>query len=239
MPDSIFMPPETLSSGVSVITLDGPSGAGKGTIAQALAARLGWHYLESGALYRVLGLLAHRDGIALDDVARLVALAGGLALSFKDGAVFLDDEEIGDQIRTEQAGERAAKVASVPEVRATLMDWQRKCARPPGLVADGRDMGTVVFPDAQCKIFLTARAEARAKRRFNQLRDKGFDVNIRQLVREIAERDQRDLNRSVSPLRCASDAFELDTTGLSIDEVMAAVFERVKNPANRADLVGM
>lgn len=223
MPDWISMPLE-----VPVITLDGHSGSGKGTVAQALASRLGWHYLESGALYRVLGLLAHRDGIALDDRAALAALADGLGLSFKDGAVFLGDEEIGDQIRTEAAGERASMVALLPEVRAALLDWQRRCARPPGLVADGRDMGTVVFPGAQCKIFLTASAEARAKRRFKQLRDKGFDVNIRRLVREIGARDRRDLNRAVSPLRRAGDAFELDTTELAIDEVMSTVFERVK-----------
>ena len=223
------MNPEAIPAEVPVITLDGPSGSGKGTVAQALASQLGWHYLESGALYRVLGLLAHRDGVAPNDVARLAALAGGLMLSFRDGAVFLGDEEIGDQIRTEQAGERASKVAPLPEVRAALLDWQRQCARPPGLVADGRDMGTVVFPGAQCKIFLTASAEARAKRRFKQLREKGFDVNIQQLVREIAERDSRDLNRSVSPLRRADDAFELDTTELAIEEVMAAIFERVKN----------
>ena len=193
-----------------------------------MARQLGWHYLESGALYRVLGLLAHRDGIDLDDGARLAVLAGGLELSFKDGAVFLGDEEIGDQIRTEEAGERASRVAPLPEVRAALLDWQRRCARPPGLVADGRDMGTVVFPGAQCKIFLTASAEARAKRRFKQLRDKGFDVNIRRLVREIGERDRRDLTRAISPLKRAGDAFELDTTELAIDEVMSAVFERVK-----------
>ena len=216
-------PPE-----VQIVALDGPSGSGKGTVAQALAARLGWHYLESGALYRVLGLLAHRDGVALNDAKKLAALAAGLELSFRDGAIFLGGEEIGDQIRTEQAGERASKVAPLPEVRAALLDWQRRCARPPGLVADGRDMGTVVFPAARCKIFLTAGAEARAKRRFKQLRDKGFDVTIRRLAREIAERDRRDRNRSVSPLRCAGDAFELDTTELSIEEVMAVVVARVE-----------
>ena len=221
------MAPETLP-GVPVIAIDGPSGSGKGTVAQALARRLGWHYLESGALYRVLGLLAKRGGVALDDAAELAALARGLGLSFKDGAVFLDGEEVGDQIRTEQAGERASKVAPLPEVRAALLDWQRRCARPPGLVADGRDMGTVVFPGARCKIFLTASAEARAKRRFKQLREKGFDVNIDGLVRDIGARDRRDLNRAASPLRRAGDAFELDTTELLIDEVMAAIFERVQ-----------
>ena len=235
-----LMPAETTTAEVPVITLDGPSGSGKGTVAQALADWLGWHYLESGALYRVLGWLAHRDGIVADGavadgaamnkakVAKLVALAGALELTFQDGAVFLGAQEIGDQIRTEQAGERASKIAPLAEVRTALMQWQRHCARRPGLVADGRDMGTVVFPDAPCKIFLTASAEARAKRRFIQLKGKGFDVNIRQLVQSIAERDRRDLNRSVSPLRRAADAFELDTTELSIDEVMAAIFAQVK-----------
>ena len=210
-----------------IVAIDGPSGSGKGTVAQALARRLGWHYLESGALYRVLGLLAHRGGVGLDDVEGLAALARGLELSFKDGAVFLGDEEVGEQIRTEQAGARASRVAPVPEVRAALLVWQRGRARPPGLVADGRDMGTVVFPAADCKIFLTASAEARAKRRFTQLREKGFDVSIARLLRDISERDRRDLSRSVSPLRRAGDAFELDTTELSADEVMAVVFERV------------
>ena len=210
-----------------IVAVDGPSGSGKGTVAQALARRLGWHYLESGALYRVLGLLAHRGGVGLDDVEGLAALARGLELSFRDGAVFLGDEEVGEQIRTERAGARASRVAPVPEVRAALLVWQRGRARPPGLVADGRDMGTVVFPAADCKIFLTASAEARAKRRFTQLREKGFDVSIARLLRDISERDRRDLSRSVSPLRRAGDAFELDTTELSADEVMAVVFERV------------
>ena len=211
-----------------MITLDGPSGSGKGTVARALSARLGWHYLESGALYRVLGLLAQRDRVSLDEVDRLVALAGRLELSFRNDAVFLGDEEIGDQIRTEEAGDRASRIAPLPEVRAALLKWQRRCARPPGLIADGRDMGTVVFPEADCKIFLTSSAEARAKRRFKQLREKGFDVNITQLLRDIGERDRRDASRSVSPLKRASDAFELDATDLSIDEVMAVVLDQVK-----------
>ena len=226
------MPPEAPKS--PVVTLDGPSGSGKGTVARALASRLSWHYLESGALYRVLGLLAQRNGVALDDVDGLVEIAGDLRLSFENDAVFLGEEEIGDRIRTEQAGERASRVAPLPAVRATLLAWQRRCARPPGLVADGRDMGTVVFPSADCKIFLTASAQARAERRFKQLREKGFDVSIRRLLRDIVERDRRDSNRSVSPLKCASDAFELDTTELSIDEVMEVVSARVgEKLANR------
>ncbi len=238
MPDSISKPlknmqpknmsPTNIPTEIPIIALDGPSGSGKGTVAQSLAAQLNWHYLESGALYRVLGLLAHRNNVHLQDVEGLVALARCLTLSFKRGAVFLGAEEIGDQIRTEQAGERASQVAPLPAVRAALLDWQRGCAQLPGLVADGRDMGSVVFPHAQCKIYLTANAKARANRRFTQLKAKGFDVTIRELVKAIDERDQRDLNRSASPLKCASDAFELDTTDLSIDEVMVAVFVRVK-----------
>ena len=212
---------------IPIVAIDGPSGSGKGTIAQALAMRLKWHYLESGALYRVLGLLAHRNGVALNDVRGLVELARGLDLTFQNGAVFFGDEEIGDAIRTEQAGERASKVAPLPPVRAALLKWQRARARNPGLVADGRDMGSVVFPHAQCKIFLTADAETRAKRRFKQLSEKGFNVNIRQLVEEINERDRRDSNRKISPLRCPADAFELDGSLLSVDEVMAAVAAHV------------
>jgi cytidylate kinase len=217
---------------VPVLTLDGPSGSGKGTIAQALAGRLGWHYLESGALYRVLGLLAGRNGIPLDDVEGLVALTHGLELTFENGRIILGKEKIDDEIRTEQSGDRASRIAPLPAVRSALLQWQRQCARLPGLVADGRDMGTVVFPGAACKIFLTASVEERAKRRFNQLRGKGFDVNIRRLFREIKERDQRDSTRSVSPLKPATDAFELDTTELSIDDVVAVVCERVTKAYN-------
>lgn len=218
--------PTTLHS--PVIAIDGPSGSGKGTIAQLLANRLHWHYLESGALYRVLGFLAHRDGVAIDDVPGLVALAGRLDLSFQHGAILLGEVVIDEQIRTEQAGDLASRLALLPKVRTRLLGWQRQRAQPPGLVADGRDMGTVVFADALCKIFLTASAESRAKRRFIQLKKKGFAVTIEQLVQDIQQRDQRDMKRSVSPLKVASDAFELDTTELSIDEVLSVVFAQVK-----------
>ncbi|MGI9310778.1 MAG: (d)CMP kinase [bacterium] len=224
------MPPvetEADASDAPVVAVDGPSGSGKGTIAQALARRLDWHYLDSGALYRALGLLAQRAGVALSDVAALAELARALTLSFRDGAVFLGDERIDREIRSEQAGERASRIAPLPEVRAELLVWQRACARPPGLVADGRDMGTVVFPRAKCKIFLTASAQARAKRRFKQLKEKGFDVNITRLFKEIAERDERDSRRSVSPLRRAEGATALDTTELSIDEAIEAALELV------------
>lgn len=213
---------------VPVIAVDGPSGVGKGTLAWALVRRLHWHYLESGALYRALGHLAERRGVALDDARGLAQLAAGLELVFADGAVWLDGEPLGDSIRTEAAGRRASQIAPLPAVRAALLRWQRRCARAPGLVADGRDMGSVVFPQAACKIFLTASAEARAMRRFKQLREKGFDVNIARLLRDIRERDSRDSKRSVSPLKRAGDAFELDTTGLSADEAAAVVFKRVE-----------
>lgn len=220
---------------VPVIAVDGPVGAGKGTLAQALARRLGWHYLESGALYRVLGLLAERRGIELDDAPALAALASGLELSFTPtaGATAVvrlggdDGEELGDAIRSENAGRRASQIAPLPAVRAALLAWQRARARPPGLVADGRDMGSAVFPLAGCKIFLTASNEARAKRRWLQLKEKGFDVNLAQLLRDIKARDERDSNRAASPLRCAGDATALDTTELAADETLAAVLARV------------
>jgi len=201
---------------VPVIAIDGPVGVGKGTLAQALARRLGWHYLESGALYRVLGLLAERRGVALDDAPALAALAGSLDLSFTvtEGAT--------------AAGRRASQIAPLPAVRAALLAWQRARARPPGLVADGRDMGSVVFPDSACKIFLTADAEARASRRLLQLQEKGFDVNLAQLLRDIKARDERDSKRAASPLRCAGDAYQLDTTGRNAAQVLAAVWLRVE-----------
>jgi len=213
---------------VPVLTIDGPGGSGKGTVSQRVARVLGWHYLDSGALYRVVGLLAHDQGVALDDESAVSAIADTMQIEFVDGEATLGGGALESLIRTEEAGERASRVASLPGVRDALMSWQRRCARLPGLVADGRDMGTVVFPDAACKIYLTASAEARAKRRFNQLRLKGFDVNIRRLFEEITERDQRDAGRAVSPLRPARDAFLLDSTDLTIDQVVEEVLEQVK-----------
>lgn len=218
----------SLQRRVPIIALDGPSGVGKGTVAQALVKRLGWHYLESGALYRVLGLLAQRAGIGLDDSLWLARRATNLALEFRDGKVFLDDEDIDSQVRSEAAGVRASKLAVLPEVRSALHRWQRGCARMPGLVADGRDMGTVVFPEAQCKIFISASPQVRANRRFQQLKARGFNVVMADLVREISERDQRDRERSISPLKVADDAWELDTSDLSVAQVMAAVERQVR-----------
>ena len=212
-----------------VIAIDGPSGSGKGTVSTAVASHLGWHYLDSGAVYRVLGFLAHEKGVALDDVDGLVAIAQSLDVSFRGTEVWLDGTEIRGEIRTEEAGKRASLVSPIPEVRKTLLEWQRSQAREPGLVADGRDMGSVVFPDAFLKIFLTASAESRAERRFKQLRDKGFDVNIRQLFQEITERDERDLKRKASPLKAAEDAVVLDTTEMRIDEVVGEVLRRAES----------
>lgn len=211
-----------------VVAIDGPSGSGKGTISAMVASELGWHYLDSGAIYRVLGYLAYTNDVAFDDEPGLVSLAKDLDMSFVDGNVLLNGEVVGDVIRTEEAGKRASMVSPIPAVRETLLVWQRSQARMPGLVADGRDMGTVVFPTANCKIFLTASARARAERRFKQLRDKGFNVNIAQLFDEITERDGRDANRKVSPLKPADDAIVLDTTNLPIKDVVSRVMTEVK-----------
>lgn len=218
-----------------VITLDGPSGSGKGTISSLLAKRLGWHFLDSGALYRVLGLAALRQGLDLQQASALAALAEGLRVEFDEERIWLDEEEIGGLIRTEQVAATASQVAAFPEVRAALLDWQRRCAQPPGLVADGRDMGTVVFPEAPLKIFLTASAEERAHRRYNQLKEKGLDVSFTNLVGEIRERDQRDSLRAVAPLQPAEDAIEVDTTGLSIAEVLQRVEALVRAAFPRLD----
>ncbi|NKB61569.1 MAG: (d)CMP kinase [Gammaproteobacteria bacterium] len=211
-----------------ILTIDGPSGSGKGTVAQLVARKLGWHYLDSGALYRVLGVLALRKKMDLEDESSLADVARNLELSFQSGDVFLGSERISEEIRTEQTGNLASKIATMHPVREALLQWQRDCAKAPGLVADGRDMGTVVFPRAKYKIFLTASVSARAQRRFKQLRDKGFGVNIRRLLHEIAERDERDMNRVISPLRAADDAICLDSTNMGIDEVVSSVMNLVR-----------
>ncbi len=216
-----------MCNSVPVVTIDGPSGSGKGTVSMEVARVLGWNYLDSGALYRILGLVAERHNIDLADENGLVGLAHNLQLEFVNGQVLLYDEDVENLIRTEAAGNRASRLALLKNVRKSLLGWQQKCAKLPGLVADGRDMGTVVFPDAVCKFFLSASAEARAKRRFNQLRLKGFDVNIRQLFEEITLRDQRDAGRSVSPLKPAEGAILLDTTDLAIEQVVSEVLDRV------------
>ncbi len=211
-----------------LITIDGPSGSGKGTVAGLMAARLGWHFLDSGALYRVLALGATRRGIALGDSAALADLARQMKVEFRGDRVLLEGADVSDAIRTEEIGGAASRVAAIPEVRAALLEWQRGCARPPGLVADGRDMGSVVFPEAPLKLYLTASPEERARRRHNQLKEKGLDVNLATLVAEIRERDERDCTRAVAPLRAPEGALELDTTALSIEEVLSRAGEAVR-----------
>jgi len=210
-------------AGVPILTIDGPSGAGKGTVARAIAARLGWRLLDSGALYRVVALAALRAKIPLEDEERVARLAEELRVEFTDvegrERVLLDGEDVTAELRTEQCGEAASKVAALPAVRRALLARQRAFIAPPGLVADGRDMGTGVFPEAVLKVFLTASAEERARRRYKQLKDKGIDVSLRDLSREIAQRDERDANRPVAPLIPAHDARIIDSTHMSPEEV--------------------
>ncbi|MCG7965622.1 MAG: (d)CMP kinase [Candidatus Thiodiazotropha taylori] len=216
-------------SGVPVITIDGPSGSGKGTLASRVAERLGWRLLDSGAIYRVLGLAVERAGISFENVDKVAELARNLDLSFAQGKVLLGQDDVADAIRTETAGNAASKVAAIPQVRQALLDWQQSYAKAPGLVADGRDMGTVVFPTAEVKIFLTASVEERALRRYKQLKEKGLSVNLADLTDEIKERDERDSGRAVAPLKAASDAWQLDSTQFSADEVYQQVMQRVYN----------
>ena len=211
-----------------VITVDGPSGSGKGTISQRVAKRLGWHFLDSGALYRLLGLAVSRQGIPFEATDRVATVAGSMSVQFEGDRVLLDGDDVTDAIRTETAGNNASKVAAIPQVRAALLSWQRDYAKEPGLVADGRDMGSVVFPDAEVKVFLTASAEERAKRRYKQLKEKGLDVNVRCLTVAIEERDERDRNRSVAPLVAAEGALEIDSTSLSIEEVLDLVLKEAE-----------
>jgi CMP/dCMP kinase len=213
---------------VPVLTIDGPSGSGKGTVSRAVADALGWGLLDSGALYRLVALAGRRAAIALDDAAALARVAQQFDIRFSsdsagEEAVWLAGEEVTGALRTEAAGNDASKVAALPAVRAALLERQRRFAVAPGLVADGRDMGTVVFPQAGLKIFLTASSAERALRRHKQLKEKGVAATLAALSLEIAERDQRDSTRAVSPLVASADAVPLDTTGMSVE----AVVERV------------
>lgn len=220
-----------------IITIDGPSGTGKGTLAIRLTRFLGWHLLDSGALYRVVAFRAQQLGMTLDAVGPLEAIAQSLPLEFRvdeQGVhILLNQIDVTDEIRSESAGSAASFVAAIPEVRIALLERQREFCQPPGLVADGRDMGTVVFPQAALKIFLTASPEERAQRRYKQLKQKGIDVNLARLSGDIAARDQRDERRKMSPLQPASDAITLDTTALDI----AAVEEIVMTLAQERGLV--
>lgn len=212
----------------SVITIDGPSGSGKGTISSMLAQRLGWRFLDSGALYRLVALACQNHAIELDNVEAVVTIAAHLDVQFdtrtQTTRILLEGEDVTDTIRTETVGNSASKVAAIPSVREALLGRQRDFLGEPGLLADGRDMGTVVFPDAELKIFLTASAEERSKRRYNQLKDKGLDVNLADLLNEISERDKRDSERAVSPLVPADNAILVDSTGKGIEAVFQQVY---------------
>jgi cytidylate kinase len=224
-----------------VVTIDGPSGSGKGTISRGVAAHLGWHFLDSGALYRLVALAATRRGVALDDAEALAAVAHAMQVHF--GAaheverVRLGHDDVTAELRSEAAGAAASRVAVIPAVREALLQRQRDFARPPGLVADGRDMGTVVFPDATLKVFLTASSEERAARRHKQLKEKGIDVSLPDLSSGIAQRDARDANRSVAPLKPARDARVIDSTSVTPEEVIARILAWLEGAgvkANRA-----
>jgi CMP/dCMP kinase len=211
-----------------IVTIDGPSGSGKGTIARAVAVRVGWHLLDSGALYRLVALAGIKRALKLDDIDGHTRIAASMDVRFDVGAdggelILLSGEEVSGQIRSEVAGQGASRVAAWPAVRSALLGRQRAFARPPGLVADGRDMGTVVFPGADLKVFLTASPEERALRRYKQLKDKGSDVSLPALSREITERDLRDSTRAVAPLKPAPDAEVIDSTSLTIEQVIDRV----------------
>jgi cytidylate kinase len=203
---------------VPVIAIDGPSASGKGTVASRVAQALGFHYLESGALYRLVAL-------AGGDPA---AAAAGLDVAFRDGLVFIQKQDVTEKLRTEAVGVRASEIASIPAVRAALLERQRAFRQPPGLVADGRDMGTVVFPDAMLKVFLTASVQVRAERRYKQLIGKGNSANLASLSRDLEARDQRDAARAVAPLKPAADAVVLDSSGLTVEQVVEQVLARYR-----------
>ncbi len=215
---------------VPVLTIDGPSGSGKGTVSARVAEALGWHLLDSGALYRAVGYAAGLSGLDLSDAAAVTRCAQATRIHFRPGVngaparVIVNGNDATDELRTETAGGAASAIAAIPSVRAALVDLQLAFRKRPGLVADGRDMGTVIFPDAAYKVFLTASAAERAKRRYKQLKEKGLGVKLSDLQREIEARDSRDASRAVAPLKPADDAVLIDTTGMGIEDVVATVF---------------
>ena len=208
---------------VPVVTIDGPTASGKGTVAQRVAEKLRFHYLDSGSLYRLTALAASRLGVDLTDGAAVARVAAGLQVEFHDGKTLLDGADIGIEIRTESASQNASRVAALPPVREALLQLQRDFRIAPGLVADGRDMGSVVFPDATLKIYLTASAEARAERRTKQLKEKGMSAIMHDVVKELRARDERDTSRPIAPLKHYPDAYLIDTTGISADEAVAKI----------------
>lgn len=214
-----------------VVTIDGPSGAGKGTIATLLARQLAWNFLDSGAIYRVLAVASIHHQIEAGDELGLVPLARGLDVSFdaqeQGSRIVLEGEDITDSIRTEEVGAVASQIAALPRVREALLRRQRAFSQAPGLVADGRDMGTVVFPEAVAKVFLTASAEERARRRYEQLKGRGLDVSMPRLLTDIQARDERDANRTVAPLKPAEDALVVDSTSLTIEQVLDVIVDFV------------
>jgi len=217
---------------VPVITIDGPSGSGKGTISRYLAEELGWHHLDSGALYRLLAYAALQESIALDDAAALAGLVVRLQQRYhlptrRNPGILLDGEDVGEALRSEACGNAASRVAALPEVRQALLQWQRHYRQSPGLVADGRDMGTVIFPDADLKLYLVARPEVRALRRYNQLKEKGIEMDLAELVAAVEARDRRDSARQASPLKPAEDALVVDNSDLDESETLRLVLDAV------------
>lgn len=216
---------------IPVLTIDGPSGAGKGTVSRVVAKRLGWHYLDSGSIYRSLAIAVLKQNVELTDVPEIVKVAQSMALEFEcndELVVKLNGEDITSQLGLESTGNAASIVAVLPEVRGALLQKQKDFKKMPGLVADGRDMGTVVFPDAEIKVFLTASAAERAQRRYKQLIEKGIDANLALLTNEIEERDRRDMERKTAPLSMASDALYIDSSNMTIDEVIEEVLNLIR-----------
>jgi cytidylate kinase len=210
---------------IPVIAIDGPSASGKGTVAQLVAQQLGYHYLDSGALYRIVALAALKQGISWQDEAALAELAQGLAIRFENGEIYLDSVNISEDVRTEEMSRGASEVAVHPAVRRALLDLQHSFRQAPGLVADGRDMATVVFPDAETKIYLTASAEVRAERRYKQLMSKGIHANLNDILQDLQKRDARDQQRLVAPLQQSADARLLETSQLTIEQAVQAVLK--------------